>query len=99
MQLTDREFRAIYTDCDIIIDGMRYKLLEARKLNPKKDFSDREATIDSLINLREVFHRMYHDSITQDNTSRGVMIERENFIRKISQLEKENERLKQSVSL
>lgn len=99
MQLTDREFRVLYTDYDIIIDGMRSKLLEAKKANPTKDFSDREITIDRLIALRELFHRMHHDSITLDNSSRRVMIERENLIRRIRQLEKENETLKQTITL
>lgn len=99
MQLSDREFRVFYTDYDIIIDGMRSKLLEAKKANPKKDFSDREETIDRLIALRELFHRMHHNSITLDNSSRRVMVERENLIRKINRLEKENETLKQSIIL
>jgi hypothetical protein len=99
MKLTERQFRVLYTDYDSIIDGMREKLLEAHRLNPKKDFSDRYATIEKLITLRELFHQIYQYQITLDNNSAKVMTERENFIRRIAKLEKELEALKQNITL
>lgn len=42
---------------------------------------------------------MYQHSITLDNNSGKVMVERDNLIRKIHQLEKENELLKHNLTL
>lgn len=97
--MTNKEFYQYYTDFDIIIDGMRLKLLEAMKKNPGGDYSQPNYTIEKLERLKLVYHTMYHQQQTVDNESGKVMQERHRLISQIAKLERENENLKKDIIL
>jgi hypothetical protein len=97
--LTERQFYDYYTDFDILITGMNERLLEAQKKNPEMDVERALSKINMLRRLQNVFHKMYHENMTIDNGAGKVLIERDKLLRRISQLEKENEELKQNIRL
>ncbi len=97
--MSNKQFYEYYTDFDTIIDGMRVKLLDAMKRNPKGDYSQPNYTMEKLQRLQIVFHSMYHDQQTIDNDSGKIMMERDKFIKRISKLETEISTIKSNLNL
>lgn len=97
--LTQKQFYSYYTDYDVIITSMNEKLMKAQKNNPTMDFSSQLDTICKLRGLQTVFHGIHNELVTKENESGRVMSERENLLRRIQQLEKENEELKENIRL
>jgi hypothetical protein len=97
--ISERQFYVTYADYDVIITTMNEKLLKAQKNNPTMDFSKQLDTIKTLRGLQVAYHQMYHECLTIDNHSGKIMFERDNLMKKIAQLEKENKELKENISL
>ena len=96
--MTTVEFYEFYTDYDVLIDGMREKLLEAMKRSPKADFSDAHLKIEKLERLKLLFHTMYHEQLSTDNDSGKIMADRTKLLNRIQYVEKENAELKLQIA-
>ena len=63
------------------------------------DFSSQLDTICKLRGLQTIFHGIHSELLTKENESGRIMSERENLLRRIQQLEKENSELKENIRL
>ena len=99
MKLSDSQFYALYGTYEYLILEMELKLLDARKKVLNGNYKDAEDKIEMLKVLRNSFHQMWHDSLTDLNLTLKTIQERERLLRKIAILERENNNLKQTLQL
>jgi hypothetical protein len=97
--MSDREFYELYIDFDVIVDGMRLKLLEAMKRTPSADFSQPNYTIEKIQRLQLAFHSLWQQIQSVDNESFKAMKERDKLMRMVAKLENENKNLKKDIIL
>lgn len=97
--MTNDDFYGLYAKYDRIVIRMEEKLLEARKRDLNKDFSEQQEVIDTLIHLREKFHQLYHLNLILAKNPIEEMIAQKKLLSRISRLEKENETLKQNITI
>jgi hypothetical protein len=93
------EFYRVYATFDKIIIRHEQKLLQARKKDFNKDFSEQQEVIDTLIYLRGCIHRLYDENLKLKNGQIEVVIEREKLLNRILRLEAENKTLKQNIEI
>ena len=92
--MNNLEFYAIYARYDKIIIRLEQKVVEHKIKHLKADLSEQQKVIDDLINLRQMFHKLYHINLTLERGQIEVVIERERLLNRINQLQTENNNLK-----
>lgn len=97
--ITENEFYRVYSEYGVLISKMREKLLEAIKRDKNRDYSEQWQSIETLENLQNLYHKMYHFIQITDSQSGKALLERKKLLDKITRLEIENESLKTNLNL
>lgn len=96
--ISEQEFYNLWNDYDSIITKMNTKLMEFKSKNPSFDISEQLQTLNTLRSLQDIFHKQYQLIVTLDGQHGKWHSEKKRMLDKISELEKENNNLKEAIS-
>ena len=97
--INEQQFYYLHNNFNEIITGMNLKLHSFKEKNPSFDITESLDTINKLRNLQDSHHQLYHYGLVVGNREGKHMEERNRFIGRISQLEKEIETIKNNINL